>query len=239
VFVLVIRAYSSLSSCVGHTLVFAAVILVMHRHISLILSVSFSFYALENVPTLRDYKSFSNHHCNSTQLIPQNEPIPHRRDDAYEVDQAADAMQNGKPLIQRRHLHTLLPLLPVLLALDRLLPLAPTHRRRRRGPHGPPIHGAADGHGRDAGERGVVRRREQRRAEAGRGVWVREGEAEGQYGLHAEVDGEEALLQLGELRAREGLVGDDAADEGVEYGGAEEGAVAVCSGFRGVFLHCL
>lgn len=57
---------------------------------------------------------------------------------------------------------------------------------------------------------------------------AREGEGEdyGQHGLHAEIDGEGGLLELGEGGTWQGLEGDNAADEGLEDGGAEEGAIA-------------
>jgi hypothetical protein len=45
--------------------------------------------------------------------------------------------------------------------------------------------------------------------------------------LHAEVVGEELLLEDGERGAREYFEGYDAGEEGVEYGGTEEGAVAI------------
>lgn len=50
---------------------------------------------------------------------------------------------------------------------------------------------------------------------------------EGEDGLEGEVGGEEFGLQDGEGGAREVLEGYYALEEGVEDGGAEEGAVAV------------
>lgn len=44
--------------------------------------------------------------------------------------------------------------------------------------------------------------------------------------MAGKVDREDVFLQLAELGAGEGLEGHDAADEGFEEGGAEEGAVA-------------
>jgi len=47
-----------------------------------------------------------------------------------------------------------------------------------------------------------------------------------QEGLHAEVEGEDALLQGGELGPWKDAEGDDAGDEGLEDGRPEEGAIA-------------
>lgn len=51
--------------------------------------------------------------------------------------------------------------------------------------------------------------------------------------MQAKEDGEGGGLQRGELRAREGGVGYGAGNEGLEEGGAEEGAVAVRGGGGG------
>ena len=50
---------------------------------------------------------------------------------------------------------------------------------------------------------------------------------EWERGLQEEVGREEVGLELGKGGAREDFEGYDALEEGVEYGGAEEGAVAV------------
>ena len=69
------------------------------------------------------------------------------------------------------------------------------------------------------GERGW-----EERAPAG-GRRVREYAEDGRDGLQCEVGGESGFLEGGELRARERAEGDYAADEGLEEGGAEEGAI--------------
>lgn len=55
---------------------------------------------------------------------------------------------------------------------------------------------------------------------------IGERENDGKAGLDAEVDGEHGGLKGGELRAWERFVGYGAADEGLEEGRAEEGAVS-------------
>lgn len=56
---------------------------------------------------------------------------------------------------------------------------------------------------------------------------VCKGEEDGASGLQGEVDREDGGLEGCELGAWEAIVGHDAADEGLEDGGAEESAVAV------------
>lgn len=60
-----------------------------------------------------------------------------------------------------------------------------------------------------------------------RGTGICEGEEDRASGLQREIDGEDGGLEGCELGAWEAVVGYDAADEGLEDGGAEEGAVAV------------
>lgn len=59
------------------------------------------------------------------------------------------------------------------------------------------------------------------------GPWVCKPHGERRKRLQHEVRWENGLLKGAELRAGEGAVGYDAADEGLEDGGAEEGAIAV------------
>lgn len=67
----------------------------------------------------------------------------------------------------------------------------------------------------------------QQRVFARGGTGICKGEEDGASGLQREIDGEDGGLEGCELGAWEAVVGYDAADEGLEDGGAEEGAVAV------------
>lgn len=58
------------------------------------------------------------------------------------------------------------------------------------------------------------------------GARVCEPEADGSDGLEHEVWGKDGFLERGELCAGEGAVGGYPTDEGLEEGGAEEGAIA-------------
>jgi len=133
-------------------------------------------------------------------------------------------MQLAEPLVQGDHLPAVRRRVVALLAVARLLRLALGHGARRGraddeqveqrgdedGGEGVEDRGAVLG-GEDAGEGGG---RERRRGRVG------QRDEDGQRRLQREVDGEEALLEGGELGARQGAEGDDAADEGLRgWGG--------------------
>ena len=111
------------------------------------------------------------------------------------------------------------------------------HDRRRRGAQVQPIDqtrredrhdgyedAAAAGFGEESAEpRGCGETGEGR---AGARAGVGEGEEHGQRRLQTEVDGEDGGLETGELGPRQAAVGDDAVDESLVDGGAQEGSVA-------------
>jgi len=68
------------------------------------------------------------------------------------------------------------------------------------------------------------------RDERGEAARVAERHGERAHGLQGEVGGEGGLLEGGELRAREDLEGDYAAEEGLEERAAQEGAIAMWMG---------
>ena len=100
----------------------------------------------------------------------------------------------------------------------------PVDQTRGKDRHDRDEGATAAGFGEEAAESGGSG--ETGEGSAGAGAGVGEGQQDGQGALQAEVDGEDGRLETGELGARQAAVGDDAVDEGLVDGGAEQGSVA-------------
>lgn len=147
-------------------------------------------------------------------------------------------MQPRELLIQVPHLRRMLPLLPILLPIPRLLMFSLLHHLGRARPKHQQVRRRSHKHACQGSEHAPPVPLVQDAIDTawdvvadGVAEWlprggVREREGDGQRRLDGKVHGRQGGLEGGEGGAGQRAVGYDASDEGLVDGGAEEGAVA-------------